>query len=447
MVLNGENMDKFFYDLNETYERIKYLRKIKVDPIYVDDIKPEIDRELKTLIEKYMMLYTLSKLRQEEVNVLNYFDKNKTLISEVVSDEQKKKLSEGNYEDFYMMMQFIEEINKNKNDIKDINQTYANSIDVDKAFIMNNNPINMAEKPNLYSEHIKYEKIDNDNNLITTDKYIHDSNNMPEQVITESTADFVDKSPLIYSAEESVRNNPQVVSGTTRRMNLKPTMDVRVHNIKNRSMYPPRRAVDERDFKPSKMKKSDTTYSDKPTKNVEASLSTSNNFDKEALKPKSISLKNPIALTPMLDVVSYNFIVIPLVLGVALLTSASYLVTWGVFLPSHVSGVSQTVTMMGSLLGLLPGFFLPTSALIGFSPFGLSVVTFIIGADLMLIGWGVWVGNRLMSYIGIGVFGISGIFCIFNFLMNGLAGAPLVAVSILINFTCVYVLKDKLTKV
>ena len=53
------------FELSETQARIEYLTKLKIDPIYMDDIKAEIDKELKDLIEQYILLYAYNKLYNE----------------------------------------------------------------------------------------------------------------------------------------------------------------------------------------------------------------------------------------------------------------------------------------------------------------------------------------------------------------------------------------------
>jgi len=69
-----------------------------------------------------------------------------------------------------------------------------------------------------------------------------------------------------------------------------------------------------------------------------------------------------------------------------------------------------------------------------------GIVVWVLGIDIMLVGLGLWIKNKLARYFAVTVFGIAAFFDFTNFLLSGVLGAPSSVTELLVNSALLYCL-------
>jgi len=127
-------------------------------------------------------------------------------------------------------------------------------------------------------------------------------------------------------------------------------------------------------------------------------------------------------------------------LGSVLLASSLLMLVLdtGFFMSStHVSMVSNNFL---NTVAQLPGIPFDLTEL-KTSPSTISgILVWILGLDIVLVGLGIWVKNRLARYAGITVFGLAAYFNFVKFLLFGILGSPSSIIELAVNSTILYLL-------
>lgn len=145
---------------------------------------------------------------------------------------------------------------------------------------------------------------------------------------------------------------------------------------------------------------------------------------------------------PDTDLIGDILTITTISLGVTLLVGGLFMV----ISDTAIFNVSKTVSStqsMAHIIDLFPGMPFSTSwpfDLISSGMATVGIVTWIVGADILLIGLGFWTKHKLAKWVGIGVFGLAIWFDFIEFLFFGVLGAPEAVISITINGLILYLL-------
>lgn len=140
-----------------------------------------------------------------------------------------------------------------------------------------------------------------------------------------------------------------------------------------------------------------------------------------------------------------NRVIVTDVLSKLVMTFGVVLIIGGLYLMLFNSGTSPESSMLAvSTLGWIPGIPFSVGDL---SQRGTSVVglaSWVIGVDLLLVGLGFWVRNKLARFIGMAIFMLATIFQFIGFLYAGIIGSPSSAVGFCVNGVLVFFLFSRL---
>jgi len=105
--------------------------------------------------------------------------------------------------------------------------------------------------------------------------------------------------------------------------------------------------------------------------------------------------------------------------------------------PAYATSVSTNIL---SIVGKFPGIPFDVTELGTSSAIISGIIVWILGIDIILLGFGLWMRSRFARYVGITVFGLATFFDFVEFLMNGFVGAPASVIEMIINSTVLYCL-------
>ena len=105
--------------------------------------------------------------------------------------------------------------------------------------------------------------------------------------------------------------------------------------------------------------------------------------------------------------------------------------------PTFATSVSNNIL---SIVAKLPGVPFDMTELGASSPVVSGIIVWILGLDIVLLGFGLWMRSRFARYVGITVFGLAAFFDFVEFLMNGFVGASASVIEMMINSTVLYYL-------
>lgn len=120
-------------------------------------------------------------------------------------------------------------------------------------------------------------------------------------------------------------------------------------------------------------------------------------------------------------------------LGVVLLFGGLFILILSSSLPPKVSGVDSTVESMVFIISQIPGIPLNLNDLANYGLTMIGLTSWILGLNVLLIGLGIWVRNKLAKWIAMGTFTFAVFFNFVNFLYLGILGAPMAFIGIFVD--------------
>jgi len=127
------------------------------------------------------------------------------------------------------------------------------------------------------------------------------------------------------------------------------------------------------------------------------------------------------------------------------LTFGVMLIIGGLYLIMGVSGPQTTaaVNSFVSTVEWIPGIPLYLSSLANTSAPTIGLVSWIVGADLLLVGLGLWVRDRLAHLIAMGIFALAAFFQFIVVLYGGILGATASFFGLCVDAVLFYFLLSK----
>ena len=397
MNLNTKINELCLFELNETQARIEYLTKIRVDPIYMSDLKSDIDKELKELFDRYLLLYAYYKLYSESSDE----DKLERYLVEDVEDKLLEKILHLDVQD------------------------------------------KKAEQLEKEVEDEKYEKKETFNDvffrLIKNGPVIDSKINQNLQNVDTKKSAFVETQ--LMDNPQSKTDSGEVLQNRT--FNKYPDIDIlnkKHEDLLKQQLEPDNNLKQESNKNNLSLNSSNTVASinnENQTNNLTAVVENPKTSNPIIEANSQTTINNPLKVNLPRNDLQSNIYLVPIVGGIALLVGGIFLYSSNFLLPPiH----ADTLGVIIKYLSIYPGFFIPLSALTGLGSAALGFSLGYIGCVVLLLGIGIWKNVRFSSAIGALVFFISTLFTLTSLITNGLAGAPYALVALGVNGVTSYLL-------
>lgn len=390
MSLNSKVHEYSLFELTETQRRIEYLTKLKIDSIYMNEVKSEVDKELKEQIDKYILLYAYNKLYNERSDIENTLKKyiigdiEEKLIEKILYAKDNKNIDNKDNSYNEILFKLI-----NNDSIKDKN--------IDKIYT--NDMLNIDDTKSKIE---KYEAIKN--NSLNNYQNINLSNKKQDDVLKQTMLNQnTDKKE--YSETSSQIITPNIKTDTQK---------VKIENQQietNNNIINTREETDKNPtLKPEDIKQPETTGN------------------------------NPsIVIIPRNDLESHIYL-LPIIVGIILLVDGVFLISSFFFLPSSMQEIPETIRILISYLSFFPGFFIPLSSLSGLSLTTLGLILGLMGFNILLLGASIWKKVKFSNFIGSIVFIIAALLSLTSIIISGLSNTPFALISLVLNGITSYLL-------
>jgi len=388
--LNSKVHEYSLFELTETQRRIEYLTKLKIDSIYMNEVKSEVDKELKEQIDKYILLYAYNKLYNERSDIENTLKKyiigdiEEKLIEKILYAKDNKNIDNKDNSYNEILFKLI-----NNDSIKDKN--------IDKIYT--NDMLNIDDTKSKIE---KYEAIKN--NSLNNYQNINLSNKKQDDVLKQTMLNQnTDKKE--YSETSSQIITPNIKTDTQK---------VKIENQQietNNNIINTREETDKNPtLKPEDIKQPETTGN------------------------------NPsIVIIPRNDLESHIYL-LPIIVGIILLVDGVFLISSFFFLPSSMQEIPETIRILISYLSFFPGFFIPLSSLSGLSLTTLGLILGLMGFNILLLGASIWKKVKFSNFIGSIVFIIAALLSLTSIIISGLSNTPFALISLVLNGITSYLL-------